>query len=95
MTPINYIMYTCEFSRIITSGSPVSDITCKRKSCTGVARIGFPLVFMQDTEGKCVNCQSWKWFNIHWLIADLFFWLLNSVIIWSTTKFADGKFVNQ
>lgn len=47
----------------------------------GLTRIGFPLVFMQDTGGKCVDCNSLKWFNIYYLIGDVFLCLLSSAII--------------
>lgn len=47
----------------------------------GLDRIGFPLVFMQDTGGKCVDCQSVKWFNVFCLIADLLISLLLGLLL--------------
>jgi hypothetical protein len=42
----------------------------------GFTRIGFPLVFMQNTGGKCINCQDVKWFKVIYLFADLLFSLI-------------------
>lgn len=50
----------------------------------GITRIGFPLVFMQDTGGKCIDCQNIKWFKIFYLFADL---LLSCLIALVFVKF--------
>ena len=57
----------------------------------GLTRIGFPLVFMQDTGGKCVDCQSLKWFNIYCLIGNVLLCLLSSVIMLKIIHFFKAK----
>lgn len=47
----------------------------------GLTRVGFPIVFMQDTGGKCVDCQDVKWFNLFYLVVDLVFSFLMSLFI--------------
>jgi len=47
----------------------------------GFTRIGFPIVFMQDTGGKCDNCDEIKWFNFVYLSLDLLFSFLMSLLI--------------
>ncbi|WP_437922100.1 hypothetical protein [Sphingobacterium sp. LRF_L2] len=52
----------------------------------GLTRIGFPLVFLQDTGGKCEDCESLKWFNLLYLIVDIVICLLLSAIILTGVK---------
>lgn len=47
----------------------------------GLTRVGFPVVFMQDTGGKCIDCQEVKWFNLFYLVVDLVFSFLMSLFI--------------
>lgn len=47
----------------------------------GLTRVGFPVVFMQDTGGKCIDCQQVKWFNLFYLVVDLVFSFLMSLFI--------------
>lgn len=48
----------------------------------GLTRIGFPIVFLQDTSGKCFDCDLIKWFRLSYLLVDLaFFFLLTTVLI--------------
>jgi len=47
----------------------------------GFTRFGFPLVFMQYTGGKCIDCKSTNWFNVCYLLGDVFLGLLFSAII--------------
>lgn len=47
----------------------------------GLTRIGFPFVFMQDTGGKCVNCQDLKWFSFSYLIGNIFLCILSSILM--------------
>ncbi|MNJ98955.1 hypothetical protein D3C87_167260 [compost metagenome] len=49
----------------------------------GLTRIGFPLVFMQETGGKCIDCRSIKWFNTFYLFVDL---LLSLIIAFFLVK---------
>lgn len=49
----------------------------------GFTRIGFPLVFMQETGGKCIDCANIKWFKIFYLFVDL---LLSFVIAFFLVK---------
>lgn len=37
----------------------------------GLTRIGFPLVFMQDTGGKCIDCQNIRWFKTFYFFVDI------------------------
>lgn len=47
----------------------------------GLTRVGFPVVFMQDTGGKCIDCQDVKWFNLCYFVVDLVFSFLMSLFI--------------
>ncbi len=47
----------------------------------GLTRVGFPIVFMQDTGGKCIDCQNVKWFNFFYLGVNLVFSFLMSLFI--------------
>lgn len=47
----------------------------------GLTRIGFPIVFMQDTGGKCIDCQNLKWFNLFYLLTDVVFSFLMSLLV--------------
>jgi hypothetical protein len=47
----------------------------------GFTRVGFPIVFMEDTGGKCIDCQDIKWFNLFYLVLDLLFFFLISLFI--------------
>lgn len=57
----------------------------------GLTRIGFPLVFMQDTGGKCIDCSTIKWFKWGYLIVDIAF--ATGVIfgLMSIYKYIKGK----
>lgn len=37
----------------------------------GLTRIGFPFVFLQDTGGKCYDCESIRWFKWGYLLIDV------------------------
>lgn len=45
----------------------------------GLTQIGFPLVFMQDTGGKCTDCNALKWFNLGHLFIDIILVILVSI----------------
>lgn len=47
----------------------------------GLDRVGFPIVFLQDTGGKCIDCEKLKWFNLLYLLGDLAFSFLISLFI--------------
>lgn len=69
------ILFLCIFSILTIFLSDFSGIS------DGLTRVGFPIVFMQDTGGKCINCQDVKWFNLVYLVVDLIFSFLMSLLI--------------
>lgn len=47
----------------------------------GLTRLGFPIVFLQDTNGKCFDCDSIKWLKWTYLILDLLFSYLLAILL--------------
>ena len=47
----------------------------------GFTQVGFPLVFMQDTGGKCTDCSTLKWFKWRYLLIDLVFACILLIIL--------------
>jgi hypothetical protein len=47
----------------------------------GLTRIGFPFVYLQDTGGKCYDCESIKWFKAIYLLLDLLLFLMLAMIL--------------
>jgi len=47
----------------------------------GFTKLGFPFTFMQDTGGKCLDCNDVKWFSIFYLIIDFLVSLLLSLLL--------------
>lgn len=47
----------------------------------GLTRIGFPFVFLQDTGGKCGDCESIKWFKVIYLFVDVLLSLLLAMVL--------------
>ncbi len=76
-----FVLFIC-FNIFLGEFNAVSD---------GFTRIGFPFVFLQDTDGKCEDCESLKWFNLFYLIVDIIICLLLSTIILMSLKQINKK----
>gem|GEM_PF-4546910 len=47
----------------------------------GLTCIGFPFVYLQDTGGKCYDCESIKWFKVIYLLLDLLLFLILAMML--------------
>lgn len=47
----------------------------------GLTKLGFPLVFLQDTGGKCHDCDAVKWFKLSHMLIDMVLHLAFAVIV--------------
>lgn len=52
----------------------------------GLSQIGFPLVFVQYTGGKCADCGLLEWFKPSYMIVDLLLAIVVSLVIFRLTK---------
>jgi len=57
----------------------------------GLTQVGFPLVFMQDPGGKCTDCSTLKWLKWSYLLIDLVFACILSIILLRTYLKIRGK----
>ena len=52
----------------------------------GLSQIGFPLVFVQYTGGKCIKCDSIEWFKPLYMMIDLLLAMVVSLVIFRFAK---------